>query len=209
MTTTNPYKFLQHIVFINLEKRTDRLAEINAEMAKMGLVAERFNAISRPIGNIGCFLSHLAVLKMAKINRWPQVLILEDDFTFVMEKEEFLEQMEALNDYATRHQFDVCFLSYNMQRSTEIPSETHFIRALDCQTASGYIVKQHYYDKLIELYEWAMPLLESTGQHWNYANDQVWKRYQSTDNWIAFKKRIGKQRPSFSDNSGCFTDYNV
>ena len=57
MTTTNPYKFLHHIVFINLEKRTDRLAEINAEMAKMGLVAERFNAISRSIGNIGAHMA--------------------------------------------------------------------------------------------------------------------------------------------------------
>ena len=202
-------EFLQHIVFINLEKRKDRQAEILDELAKMELFANRFNAIPKEMGILGCGLSHLAVLKMAKNNNWPHVLILEDDFTFLVDKETFYQQMIRLEEYSTRHQFDVCFLSYNMQQSADIPNEDHLIRALDCQTASGYLVQQHYYDKLIDLFEMAMQMLESTGQHWIYANDQLWKRFQTTDQWIAFKTRIGKQRASYSDNSGCFTNYNV
>jgi len=202
-------EFLQHIVFINLDRRKDRLAEILDELAKMDLVANRFDAIPKEMGILGCGLSHLAVLKMAKNNNWPHVLILEDDFTFLVDKATFYQQLTLLEEYSTIHQFDVCFLSYNLLQSTDIPNEEHFIRALECQTASGYLVQQHYYDKLIELFEMAMPMLEKSRMHWIYANDQVWKRFQPTDQWIAFKTRIGKQRASYSDNSGCFIDYNV
>ena len=57
----------------------------------------------------------------------------------------------------------------------------------------------NYFEKLINLYEWALPLLNSTKCHWIYANDQIWKDYQKQDNWYYFKIRIGKQRPSYSD----------
>lgn len=77
------------------------------------------------------------------------------------------------------------------------------------QTASGYIVNSHYYDNIISLYEWAIPLLEQTKMHWEYANDIVWKDLQKNDNWIGFKERQGKQMASYSDNSKQFQDYNV
>jgi hypothetical protein len=74
----------------------------------------------------------------------------------------------------------------------------------EVETASGYIVNKHYYDVLIELYEWAMPLLNQTKKHWIYANDQVWKQLQAKDCWYYFTKRIGKQAPGYSDTSQCF-----
>ena len=51
-----------------------------------------------------------------------------------------------------------------------------------------------------------MPLLESTRQHWIYCNDQIWKRFQETDNWYYFTTRIGKQRAGYSDNGGCYVE---
>mgnify|MGYP003336800866 CR=1 FL=1 len=200
-------KFLDHIVFINLENRHDRLAQITGELEKMGLTATRFNAILKQSGIVGCGLSHLAVIKMARDNNWPYVLILEDDFTFEVDKETLITQVESLAEYSDTHPLDVCFFSYNMQKSEPITGTEVFIKALDCQTSSGYLIMNHYYTKIIELYEWAMPFLEKTNQHWIYANDVVWKKYQPTDNWIAFKNRIGKQRASYSDNSCCFMDY--
>ena len=201
--------FLKHIVFINLEKRKDRLAEITGELAKMELDASRFNAIAETVGLVGCGKSHTAVLKMARENEWPYVLILEDDFQFIVDKDNLKRQMELLTDYAASNTFDVCFLSYNMVKSDHIPGEKNFIKAVECQTASGYIVMKHYYTKLIDLYEWAIPLLQSTGHHWIYANDQIWKQYQKTDKWIAFSTRLGIQRPSYSDNAMSFQDYKV
>ena len=58
----------------------------------------------------------------------------------------------------------------------------------------------------IDLYEKNLPLLETTGKHWIYANDQIWKEIQAPYTWYGFIKRLGRQRASFSDNSLEFMD---
>ena len=97
-------------------------------------------------------------------------------------------------------------ISYNVIQDKKLENNV-VNKVIEAQTASGYIVNNHYYDKLIELYEKTLPLLEQTFQHWIYANDQIWKQYQPTDNWYYFKNRLGKQRHSYSDNSEKFENY--
>jgi GR25 family glycosyltransferase involved in LPS biosynthesis len=198
---------IDKIFYINLNKRSDRREEIENELHNFGLSFERFEAIETPgCGIYGCGLSHLGVLKIARERGYKNVLILEDDFTFLVSKEEFETNLVKL--FESRIHFDVCKLAYNLIEIEEIDNE--HIGKLKCSiSASAYIINNHYYDKLIDLYEWAMPLLNSTRQHWNYANDQVWKNYQKEDNWYYFKARIGKQRPSYSDNTERFEDYNA
>jgi len=98
-------------------------------------------------------------------------------------------------------------LSYNLMKGETCIQYPFLIKALDVQTASGYIVNENFYDKLIEIYERSVPLLESTGQHWNYANDLVWKSLQPISNWYCFSERIGIQRPGINDNGGRYVDY--
>ena len=105
--------------------------------------------------------------------------------------------------------YDVCMLAYIVQEAAEIPGNTVVGRVLNGQTAAGYIVNGKYLDVLIELYEWAIPLLEQTNEHWNYANDHVWKRLQPKDNWVYMLKRLGKQRDSYSDNKMCYVTPNT
>jgi hypothetical protein len=64
-------------------------------------------------------------------------------------------------------------------------------------------------DTLIDLYEQALPLLEETGAHWLYANDQVWKPLQKTGTWYLFEPRLGKQKSGFSDNAQRVMDYDT
>ena len=81
---------------------------------------------------------------------------------------------------------------------------------INAQTASGYIVNESMYDRLIALYETNIPLLEQSKKHWIYANDQIWKQLQgSNSEWFATTVRIGKQRASYSDNAQSFQDYGV
>ena len=200
-------KNIEKIIYINLDKRTDRREEIENELKKYELEAERYSAIYTPhSGIVGCGYSHLNTLKLAKERGYKNVLILEDDFEFVVSKEEFEESLNKLFD--SKIPFDVCMLSYIVQRGQPIQEYSFVGKVLDGQTASGYIVNQHYYDTLIALYEWAIPLLDSTNEHWNYANDMVWKRLQPKDNWIYFLNRIGKQRDGYSDNKMCFVTMN-
>jgi glycosyl transferase family 25 len=195
---------LAKIIYINLDKRTGRKREMEEELRSHGLEAERFPAHYNELGIAGCTHSHLDVLKLAKERDYPNVLILEDDFEFLVSKEEFEQELSAL--FAEAPKFDVCMLSYNLIDSEEIP-QTPFRRVLEAQTASGYIVNRHYYDELIQLYERVLPLLIQTVEHWNYANDQAWKPLQRRDQWICFSKRLGKQRAGFSDNAGIYRDF--
>jgi glycosyl transferase family 25 len=196
---------IDHVFYINLDKRPDRKEMMKSELVKYGLTAERFTGIyySPPMGIVGCGKSHLQVLELAKSRKYKNVLIFEDDFYFT-EPKQVVE--DCLHHFFTaKPNFDVCFLSQNLISGTvdEInPQFTHVTRSI---SASGYIVNEHYYDKLIELYTWAMPLLEQTHAHWIYANDQVWKSLQERDNWYCFTKPLGRQRDGISDNGDGIT----
>ena len=196
---------IDKIIYINLNKRKDRRNEIEQELNNFSLEYERFEAIETPShGIIGCGKSHLSVLKLAKEKNYKNVLILEDDFMFLVSKEEFEENLS--NFFSLNLDWDVCMLSYNLIKSKQLNNNV-VNKVVEVQTASGYLVNNHYYDKLIQLYEWALPLLEQTGQHWIYANDQIWKQYQPNDNWFYFITRIGKQRLSYSDNTERVEEY--
>jgi GR25 family glycosyltransferase involved in LPS biosynthesis len=198
---------IDKIFYINLDKRTDRREEIENELKHANLYnrAERIEAIPTPNqGILGCTMSHLKAIQLAKERDYNNILILEDDFQFTIEKEEFENQLSRL--FENMPTFDVCMISYNIQRSIETNHD--FLRkVIEAQTASGYIINKCFYDKLINLYEWAIPLLEQTKEHWNYANDQCWKRLQPEANWYALATRCGKQRAGYSDNSEKFEDH--
>jgi GR25 family glycosyltransferase involved in LPS biosynthesis len=229
------FDYLGAVYYINLDKRKDRLREIQQELFDYDLlfherdigsvpVCRRFTAIERSEpgkGIVGCTCSHLAVLREARDSRYSSILILEDDFQFCVSKPVFCENLRKL--FMSGIDFQVCMLSYKLEDSRDVDgfrygsiSDTSldcggsFLRkVLAASSASAYIVHESMYDRLIDLYEWAIPLLDETDEHWNYANDQVWKRLQSDPavNWYAFTERIGKQRSGYSDNSEMIMDY--
>jgi glycosyl transferase, family 25 len=188
--------------YINLDKRTDRKKEIESELRRMGIPNfKRFPAVNHRDGAIGCAYSHLNLLKEAKNKKYKNILILEDDFEFIVSKKEFWKLMEATKDI----DYDVIMLGYQLNKHEDY-NDT-FYKVLEAQTASAYLVNSGFYDKLIKNLEDAVLEFEKTGQHWNYANDQCWKSLQPISKWYAFRTRIGKQRPSFSDNKGEKVNY--
>lgn len=92
---SHPMDYFDRIFIINLPSRTDRQAEIATQLKNIGLSfaggrVELFPAV-RPdeaggfpsIGARGCFMSHLAVLRMAQQLGLQRVAIFEDDLDFV------------------------------------------------------------------------------------------------------------------------------
>ena len=198
---------IDHIFYINIEHRTDRRNEIEGELKQYGLIGERYNAIYIQNGGgcLGCSYSHLNVLKIARERGYKNVLILEDDFKFTVSKEELEEGLNHL--FSLPFQFDVCMLGYNLQNGTIVDEYPFLTKVYEAQTASAYLVNQSMYDKLIAVYEWAVPLLESTGEHWNYICDQSWKSLQPDSHWYCFTTRMGIQRPSYSDCGNQYVIY--
>ena len=217
---------IDKVVYINLQKRQDRRQHIEDLLSKYNIEATRFEAIEHSHGLYGCGQSHLAVLKLARDNGWKNVLILEDDILFTplhiedvqsaahsslitapcggvlnekrcnKPKQDFEQDIERL--FAEGPEFDVVMLDINLQRS-EPTDQDWLIRVKYAHCAGAYIVQQHYYQKLIDLYEWALPLLLQTGAHWIYANDAVWGQLQEKDRWYAFKEQVCRQMSGYSD----------
>jgi len=195
---------IAHAFYINLDKRADRRDLIEEEFKKMDISVERFPAIETNPGMLGCHLSHLTVLKKAKQMGLKNVLIFEDDFQFLVDKETLNNHLNAF--FKLDLEYDVLFLAYNCLHTeslNEIVSRTK-----DVQTASGYIVHQRFYDKLIENFETNYQQLVQTHAHWLHLNDQCWKSLQKENLFLYFNIRLGKQRASLSDLSGLFADYN-
>jgi glycosyl transferase family 25 len=187
--------------YINLDRRTDRRIEFENECQKIGISVERFPAIERTPGTLGCTQSHLEVLKLARQRNYPSVILFEDDFVFLVSKEEWNECMTKLPI-----EYDVIMLSYNLILG--IPYNETFGKVLEAQNASGYIVHSRFYDTLIQTLEQGLAMFEKTpNEHWIYINDQYWKRLQPSATWLYSLQRIGKQRPGYSDLTGQFMDY--
>lgn len=199
---------IDRIYYINLTHRRDRNEQIQDEFRKMGIPStqyERFSAIHhREIGGVGCGRSHIAILEDALRKGYNQIMVFEDDFMFCVRPEEFrrgMENLQSMNDW------DVCMLAYNMYESEDLqPPTPDFKRVKYAQTVSGYVIRRHYFQKLIDCFKYAVENFEQTNYHWLYAIDVVWKSLQEQDRWICFNPRFGKQRPSFSDCSNTFSD---
>ena len=78
---------------INLQSRPENLEKIRKELDYMGWDWERFEAVNR--GNyMGCTLSHLEVIKIAKERGYKRVMVIEDDCTFMPYAKSFLNKLE-------------------------------------------------------------------------------------------------------------------
>ena len=187
--------------YINLDRRTDRRVQFEGECWKMGLDVERFPAVAHQVPAIGCGLSHLAVLKLARERGYESVCVFEDDFEFLVGRPEFDTVLSALPP-----NFDVVMLGWYIFESK--PYDEVFNKVLDATTGSAYIVHSRFYDTLIQNFEEASNLFQ---QHpfdpHIYLNDQYWRRLQPTANWYHTRTRIGRQRPSFSDLVGGNVNY--
>ena len=193
--------------YINLDHRTDRKQHIEhqLEQIRMNHNITRLNAIKNANGRIGCSLSHLKCLQMAKEAKLECVMILEDDILCLL-PETFIENANSffLNK---KNKWDVLLLAGNNLP----PFKTNdgvSIRVSHCQTTTGYIVKQHYYDTLISnIKEGISKLMKEPENHYYYAIDKYWLHLQKQDRWMLLIPIIVVQKPDYSDIDKKYTDY--
>jgi GR25 family glycosyltransferase involved in LPS biosynthesis len=189
---------IKHIFYINLEHRVDRKLHVEEELTKIGLQGyTRFNAIKMENGALGCSMSHLKCLQVAKENGLPHVLIVEDDILF-LEKDVFIKQ---INNFFKNHvdDWDTLLISGNNIPPYERLDDT-CVKVTTCQTTTGYLVKSHYYDKLIQNIKMGIVYLTRRPQHDHlYAIDKFWFTLQRADNWLLLTPLTVVQREDYSD----------
>lgn len=216
----NRHPLLDHILYINLERRTDRNTSCCRELDKINTPNgyERFNAVCPKNGNgeVGCTLSHIKCLETAKERGWPFVFICEDDIGFTnpgllqtnLQRfwDFFGPPLNSIEDedptaMVPRLKWDVLILGGNNGNPFE-PIYDFAIRVYNCQTTTGYIVAQHYYDTLITNFrESAEKLIKNPANGREYALDIYWKRLQRDrqSRWFMIVPATVTQMMGYSD----------
>jgi glycosyl transferase, family 25 len=192
------------IYLINLDHRKDRLIESKKEFEKLNLPFERFNAIKNENGHLGCTLSHLKILKMAKEKNLDYVMVCEDDVEFHVNRnnldnfiKNFIED-DNLKMFVPIH--DIHNIN-SIKKYNDI-----FFTSDDIIRTTCYVVKKKYYDKLIKNFSISKKGLSLGLPSRSYALDQTWKILQKEDIFAIPNKLCGKQRASYSDIAGKYVD---
>ena len=198
-------ELLKNTLYINLEHRTDRLTHVTKELEKLGIQGERFNAIKTTVGAIGCTMSHIKCLELAKARNYETVFICEDDIAF-LNPQVLLDSLQKFYENKTI-EWDVLLIGGNNVPPYEKTTD-YCIRVSNCQTTTGYIVKQHYYDVLIQNFrESVQGLLKNPTNKQQYALDMYWKQLQRINRWYMLFPFTVVQCESYSDIEEKVVDY--
>lgn len=195
----------EHTLFINLEHRTDRLEHALSEFKKMDINAERVNAIRPKSGAVGCTMSHIKCLELAKKREYEYVFICEDDITFTNPKllkeniQKFVDNKEI--------QWDILIIGGNnvppYQQLTN-----YCARVFNCQTTTGYVVKKSFYGPLIQNFkEGVQQLVGNPGNANMFALDIYWKPLQMQYFWYMITPPTVTQYENYSDIENKQTNY--
>jgi len=206
------WDFIDKIIYINLEDRTDRRQEIEQELKNANVPRYkilRLNAIRDSPGHIGCSKSHILALEMAIKNGWKNVLILEDDAMW----NKFEKGYERLRQLVQEHpDFDVITLG---NVGATFDKDTG--RLWNAQTTTAYLVNRSYYKVLHSNFEEGLKNLlitktmktneERFPYEQKYCLDQYWKILQKKDKWYIVNPALMIQSPSKSSIVGGAVDY--
>jgi glycosyl transferase family 25 len=195
---------IKHAFYINLDSRPDRKKHVESQLSKIGIKAERFKAIKLVNGALGCSLSHLKCLEIAKANNWPHILIVEDDILF-LKPNVFVNQ---LNTFLHNHKdFDVLLVAgNNVPPFTVIDNSC--VKVTKCQTTTGYLVQSHYYDILIKNYrDGIQNLMKYPDKPRYFAIDKYWFNLQEIHKWYLIVPLTVTQREDYSDIEKRSTNY--
>ena len=142
---------------------------------------------------------------MAKDKCLDYVVIIEDDIQFIKHKYYDKKITEYLN---TNPDFDVFLIAGNIRQPT-FHINKQIYRVIKSWTTTGYIVKKHYYDTLINnIKQGILGLMREPQKHYLYAIDAHWQILQKQDTWTMIIPRTVTQRPDYSDIEGRTINYN-
>lgn len=208
MSILNSITDITNIFYINLESRKDRKLHIESQLKTIGLSNfERFDAIRSTEGRIGCSMSHLKCLQLAKARNYNHVLICEDDTTF-LNPQLFTTQLNSFFQNKNLQQWDVVLFSGNVI-PPYIPVDNTCIKVKRCMTTTCYLVNNHYFDTLIQNITTGIHHLTREPNKYNYYSiDVYWTSLQwRGDNWYLIIPPTVIQKEDYSDIEKKNTNY--
>lgn len=198
---------IKNVVYINLDKRTDRKTKIEKTLSCFPNV-QRISAIREFPGWLGATKSHIKALEYAQHNRLDHILIVEDDMEWNNFEIQYPKVQQLMKSY------DVILFS---GVDVKYDKETNKLFQSNC--TGGYLVAGHYYRTLLDNFREGMRLMENElfkrtkafglKKHVSvdtlYRIDVWWHSLQRRDNWFIVPMMISE--PGFSDVLNREMDY--
>jgi len=194
------HNYYDEAFFINLPERTDRLQEIQSELNRVHISANKFQAIkpSSPafglrIGQLGCILSHLEVIKNASKRNLNSVLIMEDDVIFIEKFNEvipnFIKQLLEIPKW------DLLYIGFRQNGPYEYKTR-NIVKLQGALCTHAYIIRKSIFNLVIEEFKRDPTTI-----------DVIYNRICPVINAIAFKPILAWQRANFSDIEGGYYNH--
>ncbi|NJO89539.1 MAG: hypothetical protein HC831_11765 [Chloroflexia bacterium] len=159
-----------NIIIINLDRASERKPAMEDQLKKAKLDAYFYKAVDgehfinptfipkinleggwrnndlfKP-GEIGCTLSHIGALSMAKALDWPYVIILEDDITIATD---FTKRVNKLLKMVPKN-WEHIYLSGTPHNTSINPSFMQLIPSGRTDCTHSYMINKSAYDKVIK-----------------------------------------------------------
>jgi len=189
---------IDKIYIINLDKRTDRLEHVEKNVIPFLPYPEkiqRFSAVDHTHYQkseqraAGCSLSHLKIWNDAISNNYRNILIIEDDFNWIVPKEKVHQaftQIESID-------YNVIQIAYNTKAPIVKTQHNNLYRCNFALTTSGYFINVDFSKTMIKSIEDSISNLMNTNTtiHQN-AIDVIMTKFQNDDKWFLYS-RLGNQ----------------
>lgn len=195
------------VLFINLDARTDRRGLFEQHFRSFQLSSPiRVPGVPSDDGRVGASLAHQAALELAFKEKWPFVIICEDDIELKVPPKKL---HRVISEFMGRKHLDVLCIG-NRVKGVLFRLDEHLAIANDVQTASMYVVKREALLPLITSAIESAGLLRRGVPQEISAVDAHWKVLQRGPlNFAVPYFRCVQQRPGYSDTAGKFTSYSV
>jgi GR25 family glycosyltransferase involved in LPS biosynthesis len=196
---------ITNVVYINLDSRTDRRVHIEKQLNTIGFANyKRFKAIQTINGAIGCSMSHLKCLELARDRGLTHLLVCEDDTTFLSPS--LLKSQ--LNKFLSKHSWDVILLGGN-NAAPYVNVDDTCIKVANCQTTTCYLVNERYFQTLINNIKSGLSqLVNEPTNRFLYSIDKYWLQLQKKDNWYLIIPLTVTQKEGYSDIEKTYVNYN-
>ncbi|GKX59565.1 glycosyltransferase [Leminorella grimontii] len=183
--------FIDKVVVINLDRRTDRWRQISEELAQLQAPADkivRLSACEDDDGHAGRRRSHLEALKMAQREGWKNYLLLEDD-AVLLKQEKYVNALNGLSNSLSALGWQAVILGGQINRGRPLNSLPGIVHATDCQRVCAYLVNAPYYATLAQ----QMTLDPSA------TLEEQWRPLLEQGKWLACSPSLSYQRAGYSD----------
>jgi len=197
----NPFDYFREIYCINLDRRFDRWDKVQKEFEKVGIL-DRVQRVSGEVhkdGRIGLIKSFLKIFKDVKERNVENVLIFEDDVSFINNP---VENLKKAIEQVGNFQWYLFYLGANTHEKCNI-IRPNLILLRNAFSAHAVAYNNKIYDQIIERFEKTNEIKSQYD-----INDVFFcTEIQNKKTSFCVNPIIATQIPSYSDLEKKFVDY--